>query len=109
MLDGAGVDYEWIDIDANPAAREEVMRVNGGMRSVPTIVFSDGSVVVEPSRRALLAKLAETGVGRSPDPACDTYPGIPVCDTGPAGRLAFVARELKQILTRRRAGPGNQL
>jgi ubiquinone/menaquinone biosynthesis C-methylase UbiE len=31
------------------------MQVNGGMRSVPTIIFSDGSVLVEPTSRELEA------------------------------------------------------
>ena len=33
------------------------MRINGGARSVPTIVFPDGSVLVEPGDRELGAKL----------------------------------------------------
>lgn len=85
------------------------MQVNGGMRSVPTIIFSDGSVMVEPSRRALLAKLAATAAVPSLDPVCDTDVGVPGCDTGPAGRLAFVARELKQIFSGRPSRSGNQL
>ena len=35
----------------------EVTRINGGMRSVPTLVFADGSVIVEPSNRELAQKL----------------------------------------------------
>ena len=59
VLDEANADYDWIDIDKDPAAVDEVMRLNRGMRSVPTIVFPDGSVIVEPSRRELTARLAE--------------------------------------------------
>ncbi len=33
-----------------------MLRLNNGMRSVPTIVFPDGSVLVEPTRRELLAR-----------------------------------------------------
>jgi mycoredoxin len=33
------------------------MDTNNGMRSVPTIVFTDGSILVEPSKRELAKKL----------------------------------------------------
>jgi mycoredoxin len=36
--------------------------VNGGYKSVPTIVFPDGSVLVEPSNAALEKKLGEDGL-----------------------------------------------
>ncbi|MDO8673890.1 MAG: mycoredoxin [Dehalococcoidia bacterium] len=57
VLDGKGVSYTWIDIGADPGAAAEVMRMNGGMRSVPTILFPDGSVLVEPSDSQLRAKI----------------------------------------------------
>lgn len=53
------VPYTWIDVDAEPAAEALMLRLNGGVRSVPTIVFPDGSLLVEPSSRELLAKLDE--------------------------------------------------
>lgn len=53
-----GVPYTEIDIEQDPAAAEMVKKVNGGMSSVPTIVFPDGSVLVEPSNAALETKLA---------------------------------------------------
>ena len=56
-LDGAGVDYEEIDIDDDPAAAATVLAINGGYRSVPTILLPDGRVLVEPSRKSLLAAL----------------------------------------------------
>jgi mycoredoxin len=34
------------------------VRVNQGKQSVPTIVFPDGSILVEPSARELAAKFA---------------------------------------------------
>jgi mycoredoxin len=42
--------------EAGPMAY--VQEVNGGYRSVPTIVFPDGSVLVEPSNARLEEKLA---------------------------------------------------
>ena len=57
VLDRAGVAYEAIDIDHDPAAVATVLAINGGFAAVPTIVFPDGRVLVEPSRRQLLAAL----------------------------------------------------
>jgi mycoredoxin len=48
-----------VDIDKEPSAAETVLELNGGYRTVPTIVFPDGRVLVEPSRRQLEAALAE--------------------------------------------------
>jgi mycoredoxin len=55
-FDTHGIPYEYINIEEDEAAAELVQKVNGGMRSVPTIVFPDGSVLVEPSARELAAK-----------------------------------------------------
>ena len=52
-----GIPYEWIDPDLDPEAEAFVLRVNNGLRSVPTIVFPDGSLLVEPSIAALSRKL----------------------------------------------------
>ena len=38
--------YDYVDIDQDLAAEAEVERLNHGNRSVPTIVFPDGSVLV---------------------------------------------------------------
>ena len=51
------IDFEEIDIEKNPEAAQIVISLNRGMRSVPTIVFPDGSVLVEPSNMALANKL----------------------------------------------------
>ncbi|MEX1020962.1 MAG: glutaredoxin domain-containing protein [Litorilinea sp.] len=51
------VAYEEIDITEDEDAAETVVRLNKGHRSVPTIVFPDGSVMTEPPAPALAAKL----------------------------------------------------
>ncbi len=51
------IDFEEIDIEKNPEAAAVVISLNRGMRSVPTIVFPDGSVLVEPSNTTLANKL----------------------------------------------------
>jgi glutaredoxin len=53
------VAYEWIDISDNSDATAYVEKINKGNRSVPTIIFPDGSVLVEPSKTVLEKKLDE--------------------------------------------------
>ncbi|GCE13147.1 glutaredoxin domain-containing protein [Tengunoibacter tsumagoiensis] len=55
-FDARNVPYEYINIEENEQAAEYVMKVNGGARTVPTIIFPDGSILVEPDARALAAK-----------------------------------------------------
>jgi mycoredoxin len=57
VLEAEGASYQWIDLDRDPKAAETVLAINGGYRSVPTILFPDGRVLVEPSRRDLTAHL----------------------------------------------------
>ncbi len=47
------IDYTWIDIDKDRTGEAFVLDTNHGMRSVPTIVFPDGSILVEPSEKEL--------------------------------------------------------
>jgi mycoredoxin len=58
FLDEHHISYTWIDIDQDRVARAEVERLNRGMRSVPTILFPDGSMLVEPRNDALAAKFS---------------------------------------------------
>jgi glutaredoxin-like protein len=60
FLDFHEIHYEWIDIDKNPDAEKFVLETNRGMRSVPTLVFEDGSILVEPSNARLAEKLGIT-------------------------------------------------
>ncbi|MBI4296557.1 MAG: NrdH-redoxin [Chloroflexi bacterium] len=56
------VPFEWFDITYNEEASAYVQEVNGGYRSVPTILFPDGTVLVEPSNTKLEKKLASLGL-----------------------------------------------
>jgi len=51
------VAYQEINISEDEAAIELVIRLNNGSRSVPTIVFPDGSILTEPSTTTLVQKL----------------------------------------------------
>ncbi len=57
LLERHGVPYHYVDIETDHDAVTTVERLNGGLHSVPTIVFADGSVLVEPSNKVLAAKL----------------------------------------------------
>ncbi len=59
IFDELEIPYQWIDIDKDETARSYVEEVNHGFRSVPTIIFPDGSMLVEPSNEVLREKLAE--------------------------------------------------
>jgi len=58
-FDSHNIPYEYINIEEDESAAAYVLRVNGGMRSVPTIVFPDGSILVEPGPRELAARFAQ--------------------------------------------------
>ena len=57
FLDEHGIDYEYVNIEKVPDAEQIVRELNNGNRSVPTIVFPDGSILVEPSNTQLAEKL----------------------------------------------------
>jgi mycoredoxin len=57
FFDGRRIRYRWIDVEHDPAMAAEARRI-GGRSNIPVIVFTDGSVLVEPSDAELEAKLA---------------------------------------------------
>jgi mycoredoxin len=57
LLDQNHIAYQFIDIDVDMEGRKFVEQTNRGYRSVPTIVFPDGSILVEPSNYDLTKKL----------------------------------------------------
>lgn len=61
ILDERKVAYDWINIDQDKAAEAFVKETNRGCRSVPTIIFPDESILVEPSNQELIGKLESIG------------------------------------------------
>ena len=51
------VSFEWIDIDQDKNSAAYVEKINRGFKSVPTIVFPDNSILVEPSNAELEKKI----------------------------------------------------
>ena len=58
QLDREGIAHEVVDIEQDPAAAEYVMSVNGGNQTVPTVLFSDGSAMTNPSIVQVKERLA---------------------------------------------------
>ena len=61
FMDEHNIQFDWIDIEVNEEARETVKKINNGRRIIPTIIFHDGSVLVEPSNATLGRKLCVIG------------------------------------------------
>ena len=57
QLKREGIDYTEIDIETQPEAADVVTEVNHGNRTVPTLVFSDGSALTNPSVAQVRDKL----------------------------------------------------
>lgn len=60
FFDRNQITYKFIDIDRDPQARAYVEKVNHGNRSVPTIVFPNGDLLVEPSTSQLITRFGIT-------------------------------------------------
>jgi len=62
QLAEVGIIFEEINIEEVPGTAEIVEKVNGGNRTVPTLVFSDGEAMTNPSAKQVVEKLAELGL-----------------------------------------------
>lgn len=98
------VAYEWIDLEQHPEATEIVERINGGSRTIPTIVFPDGSHLSEPGNDELAEKL---GLSRS---ASSPRYDVIIVGGGPTGLTAaiYAARENQSVLIIEKSAPGGQ-
>ena len=98
------VPYEWNDIDQDEEARAYVQRANNGRQIIPTILFSDGSIMVEPTNAELAEKL---GIQRQ---AQRQFYDLVIVGGGPAGLTAsiYAAREGLSTLIIERSGIGGQ-
>ena len=58
QLDEVGITFREINVEREPDSADFVEQVNGGNRVVPTLLFSDGSSLTNPSVIAVKEKLA---------------------------------------------------
>jgi mycoredoxin len=63
QLATAGIEISEVDIEHDQAAADYVMSVNGGNQTVPTLLFPDGTALVNPSAAQVRARLAEVRAG----------------------------------------------
>jgi mycoredoxin len=58
QMEREGITFVEVDIEDVPDAADLVMSVNGGMQTVPTLVFPDGTSLTNPSIAQVKAQLA---------------------------------------------------
>jgi thioredoxin reductase (NADPH) len=99
------VHYDYIDLEQHPETVAEVERINNGMRSIPTILFPDGSILVEPSNAQLAEKL---GLHLQ---ASQKFYDVIIVGSGPAGLTAgiYTSREGLSTLIIEKSGVGGQV
>ena len=98
------VAYEFFDVDSDAEGRAIVQQHNGGKDIIPTILFDDGTVLVEPSNAELAATLGlQSRAERS-------FYDLIVVGSGPSGLTAalYGAREGMDVLVVERGGVGGQ-
>ena len=61
QLDREGIPFEIVDIEQHPEHAKMVEEANGGNQTVPTLLFSDGSTLTNPSVKQVQEKLAALG------------------------------------------------
>ena len=62
LMDELNVTYTIIDVENDRVAADKVQEINGGVQSIPVIVFADGTHLTEPSDIDLKAKLSAMGI-----------------------------------------------
>jgi thioredoxin reductase (NADPH) len=98
------VAYEWVDIDQEPQGLRRVEELQKGGRTIPTIVFGDGTHLVDPSNEDLARRLGLTLEARR------SFYDLAIVGGGPAGLAAaiYAAREGIDSIVLDRGGLGGQ-
>ena len=52
-----GTDYEFINIEDNQEATKKAIELNNGILRIPVIIFTDNSILVEPTGEELKSKM----------------------------------------------------
>jgi thioredoxin reductase (NADPH) len=104
FLSDQRIPYQYLDVESDAGAREEVERLNDGKLIIPVVQFPDGQILVEPSN-AEVAELLGLEIN-----AKKTYYELIVIGGGPAGLTAsiYAAREGIDTLVIDRGALGGQ-
>ncbi len=104
FLNEQRVPYNWVDIEYNEEAQKVVQDYNDGKQIIPTIVFADNTILVEPSNAELAKKLGLQSMAKN------KFYDLIVVGSGPAGLTTaiYAAREGIDTLVIERSGVGGQ-
>lgn len=62
FMEENNVAFNYIDVEVDLSAADKVVEINGGAKSIPVIVFEDGTHLTEPSDNDLKAKLVALSI-----------------------------------------------
>ena len=98
------VPFDWVDIDQDERALRHVEELQGGGRTIPTVVFRDGTLLVEPTNEELARRLGLTLEAKR---ACYD---LAIAGGGPAGLASavYAAREGIDAIVVERSALGGQ-
>jgi thioredoxin reductase (NADPH) len=98
------VAYEWVDIDKDVEGLRLVEELQKGGRTIPTIVFADGGLLIDPPNEDLARRLGLTLEAKR------AFYDLAIVGGGPAGLAAaiYAAREGIDTIVIDRGGLGGQ-
>ena len=59
LMQREGIEFAEVDIENDAAAADLVMRADGGNRTVPTLLFADGTALTNPSLDQVKSQLGQ--------------------------------------------------
>ena len=96
LFDQYNVAYEYVDIDADADAKAAMLALVDGQNTIPTVVFTDGTIMQEPSNVELIDKLGlreENVSGKTPEH------DVIIVGAGPAALTAAIYTTREDIET----------